>query len=62
MEVSVMQEGLSEREIETYAKDAIDDLDVSILDAIRDIQGTDINDEFVAQVEQYLRVRINVSL
>ena len=57
MEVSAMQEELSEREIETYAKDAIDDLDVSILDAIKDIQTTDINGEFVSQVEQYLRVK-----
>ena len=53
-----MQDELSLREIETYAKDAIDDLDVSILDAIKDIQISDFNSDFVSQIEQYLRVKI----
>lgn len=56
-----MQNELSLREIDAYVKEAIDDLDVSILDAIKDIQIGDCNSDFASQVEQYLRVRIMFS-
>lgn len=53
-----MKEELCLREVDTYAKDAMDDLDVSILDAIKDIKISDFNSDFVSQIEQYLRVKI----
>ena len=53
-----MKDVLSEREITVYAKDAIDDLDASILGEIKNIQIGDFNSDFSAQVEQYLRVKI----
>ena len=53
-----MKDELSLSEIDVYAKEAIDDLEVSIHDAIKDIQIGDFNSDFASQVEQYLRVKI----
>ena len=47
-----------QREITAYAKDAIDDFDASILDAIKNIQINNLDSDFAAQVQQYLRVKI----
>lgn len=57
-EVSIMQDKLSLREIDAYAEDAIDDLDVSILDVIKGMQIGDFNSDFAVQILQYLRVKI----
>lgn len=40
-----------------YAKDAIDELDESILDKLRGINPSDSDDEFLRQIEQFLRVK-----
>lgn len=52
-----MKDELSLSDIDVYAKDAIDDLDVSILDAIKAMQIGDFNGDFSAQIQQYLRVK-----
>lgn len=53
-----MKDELNLREIDAYAKDAIDDLDESILAEIKDIQIGDFNSDFASQIEQYIRVKI----
>ena len=52
-----MQYESSLKGIEAYAKDAIDELDESILDKLRGINPSDSDDEFIRQIEQFLRVK-----
>lgn len=53
-----MQNELSLRKIDAYAKDAIADLDDSILNAIGGMTINNLDENFASQVEQYLRVKI----
>lgn len=52
-----MQSELGLMEIDAYAKDAIAELDESILDKLRGITSVDSDDEFIRQIEQFLRVK-----
>lgn len=52
-----MQNESSLKGIEAYAKDAIDELDESILDKLRGITSVDSDDEFIRQIKQFLRVK-----
>lgn len=52
-----MQNESSLKEIEAYAKNAIDELDESILNKLRGITSVDSDDEFIRQIKQFLRVK-----
>lgn len=52
-----MQNESSLKRIEAYAKDAIDELDESILNKLRGITSVDSDDEFIRQIKQFLRVK-----
>ena len=52
-----MQDELDLKEIDAYAKDAIDDLDDSILRVIRGMNSSDLNGNFASQVKQFLRIK-----
>lgn len=52
-----MQGELGLKEIDAYARDAIADLDDSILRVIRRMNLSDLNSSFASQVKQFLRVK-----
>ena len=52
-----MQDELDLKEIDAYARDAIADLDDSILRVIRCMNLSDLNGSFASQVKQFLRVK-----
>ena len=52
-----MQGELGLKEIDAYARDAIADLDDSILRVIRCMNLSDLNGSFASQVKQFLRVK-----
>lgn len=52
-----MQNESSLKGIEAYAKDAIAELDESILNKLRGITSVDSDDEFIRQIKQFLRVK-----